>query len=735
MRPPMTEMPPSPSSSEIPLNLSAAWDSIAPFWPLKNLIAVNPLQGLEDLPFEKALEDGARLFQRPSLPPEMEGVNRESIKLLQVYFDEGQSTLMMPNREEGLYLSLFDLILLDSRLHHNKTKTLKWLRGLPKNAEEVIPILLETLEISEYYRETFLKLMLTTLPGWASYVQYKSNWNGNRSGVSVSQMDYVAFRLLITALMWGDGKDLIEWHEKGLVGPYSHGPQDTFNKIEGHESTYATKLLTKLKASPPSPSSSTPEAQFIFCIDVRSGPFRESLEKIGNYETFGFAGFFGLPIEIKNAQTGETYDSCPVLLSPKHTITAPSRRGCDTPDNFQNSKFYRLKSLYQSLKYTFTTPFVLVELSGSLAYFWMLLKSFVPQGASHLKSIGHRGSIPPLQESAVNAIPFQDQCSYAENALRMMGLTRNFAELIFLCGHGSTTQNNIYKTALDCGACGGRHGTTNARVLAYLLNKSEVRNYLANQGIKIPTTTFFMGAHHNTTTDQVQIYPQDLPENRPEEQIKKVKLSLEKAQKDALTHRKMFFTGKESPTSLIAKSLDWSEVRPEWGLAKNGAFIVGPRAQTKSVDLEGQAFLHSYDYKQDPDAGSLEVILTAPMVVAQWINTQYLFSTLDPVAYGSGNKVTLNVTGKIGAMQGNASDLMHGLPLQSVYSDDLTPYHIPRRLLTVVYAPPSHIQPIIDRQPILQKLFRNGWVRLLSIDPDTEAVQALSRNLKWEPYT
>ena len=27
-----------------------SWQAIAPFWPLENLIAVNPLQGLENLP-------------------------------------------------------------------------------------------------------------------------------------------------------------------------------------------------------------------------------------------------------------------------------------------------------------------------------------------------------------------------------------------------------------------------------------------------------------------------------------------------------------------------------------------------------------------------------------------------------------------------------------------------------------------------------------------------------------
>lgn len=72
-------------------------------------------------------------------------------------------------------------------------------------------------------------------------------------------------------------------------------------------------------------------------------------------------------------------------------------------------------------------------------------------------------------------------------------------------------------------------------------------------------------------------------------------------------------------------------------------------------------------------------ILTVPMVVAHWINSQYLFSSLNNVAFGAGSKSTHNVMGKSYVMQGNASDIMHGLPLQSVYINDNTLFHKPAR--------------------------------------------------------
>ena len=170
-------------------------------------------------------------------------------------------------------------------------------------------------------------------------------------------------------------------------------------------------------------------------------------------------------------------------------------------------------------------------------------------------------------------------------------------------------------------------------------------------------------------------------------------------------------------------------------MARNAAFIIGPRRLTKSIDLQGRCFLHSYEWDQDENGTSLETIMTAPMVVAEWINTQYLFSTLDNVAYGSGSKITHNVTAKIGVMQGNGSDLMHGLPLQSVMMTDEESYHEPQRLLTVIYAPRTKITPIIERQEILKTLFFNGWVKLIAIEHEQNQAYELDRKGQWHLIT
>jgi len=82
-------------------------------------------------------------------------------------------------------------------------------------------------------------------------------------------------------------------------------------------------------------------------------------------------------------------------------------------------------------------------------------------------------------------------------------------------------------------------------------------------------------------------------------------------------------------------------------------------------------------------------------------------------------------------MQGNASDLMHGLPLQSVYRTDTESYHQPLRLMTVVYAPRSLIDNIIAKHAVLQKLFGKGWVTVACIEPREKQLYMLERDLTW----
>lgn len=712
-------------ASKIKTLTKESWGKIAPTWPLKNLIAVNPLAGFEDLSFEEALRKGQAYFQAPDLPKKMQDVNRQSIKWLQAFFDDGQSTIHMPLRYKGLYTSVAALLLYDKNVSPKDEKAKAFLKNLPKEPEAAIAECLLFLGIRTEQQAGFLTLMLTTLSGWSAYIKYRTEWADSADANHphpVSQEDYLALRLVLTCLIWPEAKTLLDWHKDALD---KANVDADLEMIKQDEKIYRGKLLNTIKPTGKQ-QNKTPDAQLVFCIDVRSEPFRRALEAQGNYETLGFAGFFGVPVSIKNAVTGNSHASCPVLLKPAYAVTEnPTCNHSACQKSHERHK--GIKALYQSLKYTFTTPFTLVEALGPFSGALMGLRSFLPAL--------QKPQSPFETHPDIAAIPFADQVNFASGALRMMGLTKNFAPLVVFCGHGSETQNNAYATALDCGACGGHHGAPNAKILAAILNNSEVRAAIAQKGISIPDETHFIAAQHNTTTDEITLY-QIYGSKNYSEKINALQNDLQKACAGNSFWRSgelgQNLDGKNAANHTATRAQDWAQVRPEWGLARNAAFIVGPRSLTKDLNLEGRSFLHSYDYTVDEDGSALTVILTAPMVVAQWINSQYFFSAYDNVAYGGGSKISKNITGKIGIMQGNASDLMHGLPLQSVNITDGKAYHKPLRLMTIVYAPRVIIDRIIAEHEILQKLFGNGWVTLAAIEPETVEKFILGRDLKWQ---
>jgi len=459
---------------------------------------------------------------------------------------------------------------------------------------------------------------------------------------------------------------------------------------------------------------------------------RKAIESCGNYETFGFAGFFGIPTTITSSLSGDSYASCPVLLEPKHDIVEHST--CSNHAKTKAQKGYstllEIKKFYQALKYNFTTPLPLAEGMGIWSGGWMFVKTFSPRFRNKIQNTLNKTLRQNFKTSPeIASIPFENQCSYALGFLKAVGLTKNFSKIILLCGHGSQTENNTYATALDCGACGGRHGDSNAKILAKILSQKEVRNYLKEQQIEILDDVKFIAAKHNTTTDEIEIYPEE------ECDLAQIKKDLLRAKEINNLNRSKEMGVKKPSKNLdkffFNKSYNWSETQPEWGLARNASFIVAPRSLTKNIDLKGRSFLHSYDWRIDEDSSILNLILNAPMIVAQWINSQYLFSTIDNVAFGSGSKITQNIVGKIGVMQGNGSDLMHGLPLQSVFRNDEEEYHQAARLATFIYAPLDKISGVVENSPKVESLISNEWIMLYCLDPRSKKIYKMQKNSTW----
>ena len=372
--------------------------------------------------------------------------------------------------------------------------------------------------------------------------------------------------------------------------------------------------------------------------------------------------------------------------------------------------------------------FSLVESTGPL-YAWKLLRnSLFPGPRQHpVNALPGKGDLrlsrggEPLETSELAEL--------AAGALHAMGLENNLAPVVLLVGHGSTSSNNPHAASLDCGACGGQTGEVNARVLAALLNNPEVRGHLLDRGIVVPENTRFVPALHDTTTDDIHCLD---PEPLPETVLGWLKSA------SAATRRERsgrLGLGERSEQrlgdALRRRARDWSQVRPEWGLAGNAAFIAAPRGRTRGLDLGGRTFLHDYDWHGDPDFSVLELIMTAPMVVANWINMQYNTSTTDNVRYGSGNKVLHNVVGgNLGVFEGNGGDLRIGLPMQSLH-DGRRWMHTPLRLTVYIEAPAAAIFDVYQRHEVVQQLIDNDWLYLIRLDSE-ETAERLYRGHWWD---
>ena len=242
-----------------------------------------------------------------------------------------------------------------------------------------------------------------------------------------------------------------------------------------------------------------------------------------------------------------------------------------------------------------------------------------------------------------------------------------------------------------------------------LLNSPDVRVGLEERGIDIPDDTWFIAGLHDTVSDHVELLDTAHAPTAHGPRIEKLRQRLARAAEAQVADRATVLPGPAAATH--ARGADWAQARPEWGLARNAAFIIGPRAMTHGLDLGGRAFLHSYDSENDPTGKVLETIMTAPLVVGHWISSQYYFSTIDPEVFGAGDKLLHNPVGTIGVLSGDGGDLRVGLPLQSTHLAGRR-HHQPLRLLAVIEAEPARIEQIIDANPILQTLTGGSWIRI-----------------------
>lgn len=787
--------PAPPALPDLNQAIEAACERIAPLWPLSRFVAVNPFLGFATSPFDQAAREIYRLTGASLVKPRAfyraaarEGrisdadiraalaacpeagltyeaclralaldetprrpgriatvadvldalsdgdrqVSRtafmvdEISKWCAAYFEDGQAAWPAPWRD----MDLFEAWRWSVRFDHNaRAMGVKGLAAtvadLPADASDAIATVLAKLEIPRDQWTDYLYRALFDVRGWGAYVR-RLDWEAELAGQPGGRLT----QFLAIRLVWGyalfrqrsDAAFIAAWREAltdARSGPLS---ADDDLKVDivlqrAYEYGFQRGLIADLARGAQSAGAQRPDVQAVFCIDVRSEVYRRALETVWPAaETLGFAGFFGMPITYQE-DGGDDHAHCPVLLRPSVEVRGERRFSAT------QAVTGAMKPLWSAMKQSAVSCFSFVEAFG-LVYGVKLATSAL--GGRKVKADHVHPSL------RIDGTPLEERVRLAEGALRGMSLVDGFARLVLLVGHGATSVNNPHAAGLDCGACGGHSGAPNARFAVMLLNDPRVREALAAKGLAIPSDTVFAACLHNTTTDVVSFLDEAAIPTTHAKDLADAREKLAEASRRARIERAPLLGLSTSEAEEVSRrARDWSQVRPEWGLARAAAFIAAPRALTAGRDLQGRAFLHSYDHATDPELKTLELILTAPMVVASWISLQYYGSTVANAAFGAGDKTLHNVCGRVGVLEGNGGDLRVGLPLQSIHDGERF-VHEPLRLSVFIAAAPEAISQVLARQPQVRALIDNGWLLVFSIDDAGRTTHRYAGALTWE---
>ncbi len=766
-------------------HVTRAATALSPLWPLTSFIAVNPLAGHEERPFdqlnaltgmiatrreadyrreyqtgaitEDSLREAVRCevpelsaLRTPSATGAPTGLDLAVAALLHAPIDDAAppperepsdadrylcdllsrllgDPIYQPTRSGGLYTRYRSLAAQDRALPRAARRRLA---ALPEDPAVAIGESVRALGWDDGALERHLTAELQQLPGWASHLAWRATHTGD-----ATLTDYLAIRLTLHRALGEFGSDpgaggqtpasaearnpaTAEWAARVAEHCIPHPDADIVRLVLAFltparrrliwqvalEAGYRTDLMARLDVPT---SQAEPDAQLLFCIDVRSEGLRRHLETSPRVHTLGIAGFFGIPLSYRAPGGSSAREQYPALLSAGVAVTEQFLDPLAGARHLEQEK--ARAGAAHARETTAGAPlamFTWAEVTGWLAGFGALSRTLLRP----------RRSNRPTAASTVDIcarMTVEDQAAYAEASLRMVGLTA-FAPVVVLVGHKATTQNNLYQAALDCGACGGNPGGVNARAAAAIFNNTDVRSLLARRGVSIDAGTVFIAAEHDTTTDALTILDQHLIPDSHRRRVDELQAHATVAA-DALTRERAADVPgarpSASPRRLRDRAADWAEMYPELGLANNAALIIAPRSVTRGADLRRRVFLHDYDPAADLDGSGLVNIMTAPLIVAHWINAQYYFSTVDPDRHGAGNKTLHNPIGDLGVMSGHSGDLRTGLPWQSV----ATAYgllHTPLRLSVFVQAPLEQVAAIIAATDSLRRLLDGGWISL-----------------------
>ncbi|TND08693.1 MAG: hypothetical protein FD123_1909 [Bacteroidetes bacterium] len=461
--------------------------------------------------------------------------------------------------------------------------------------------------------------------------------------------------------------------------------------------------------------------QAVFCIDERECSIRRHIEQVDPLcETFGTPGFFSVEFYFQ-PENGKFYDKlCPAPVTPKYLVK-----------EFNVKEKRKHEILYAKNMHTYLWGYLGTMTFGFYAALKLFLNQFRPKMSPAISdAFAHMNKESELTvenknpEDRENGLQIgftvEEMAARVESLLRGTGMIKDFAPLVYIIAHGSSSANNPHHGAHDCGACSGRPGSVNARVFSHMANHAKVRELLASRGLVIPETTQFVGGLHDTASDEIDFYDEHILNAENRAAHKKYRDAFEKALDLNAKERSRRFASIGTKTdirkireAIRRRSVSMFEPRPELGHGTNTLCIVGGREMTKDLFLDRRAFMNSYDYKTDLNGDLLLGIMKPLGPVCGGINLEYYFSRVDNYKLGAGTKLPHNVMGLIGVANSCDGDLRPGLPVQMIE------VHDPVRLLIIVEHFPDVVLKTIQSVPEMYAWFINEWLHLVVVHPET----------------
>lgn len=702
------------------------------------------------------------------------------IRLISSFMDQGQSFWSNPYMEKGFWAFFTQDVSIVKKygLEWQKILGKKIEEYGPIAPQEIIETELTRMNIPRDAWESFILDMLFDLKGWSGMVNKleMEPWQATVKAPQIKLVDYIAALLLIetsldqyhanihsTDLAVVYGRDeFVSLRSFQLtlalyqITHYFQLNKDWFARLnpetlveiialidaaekehlvrlwhEAYEHHFYREALGALVCHEREVAQETrPEAQLLFCIDDREESIRRHLEEVSpNVKTYGVVGFFGIDMKFSSVKHKRLIAQCPPVVTPSRIVTEVPKSGQDV-QTFSRLNQFRggsdLSSYY--LSRTLFRGFLSTLILGMASIVPMFLQVFFPKQAKKFRE-GFYRLIGPTPATEIAIEQTQEGHGYSklemakivEAILNMCGLKTDFSKLVVMIGHGSTSNNNPFKQAYGCGACGGNAGIPNSRAFGKMANDPEVRRHLKDLGISIPEETYFVSAFHDTCTDEIHYFDLDKMPASHKADLHKVMGNLEEACKLNAFERCQRFSSSEAKDSpelalkhVRERAEDLAQPRPEYGHSTNALAIVGLRDMTKGLFMNRRSFLLTYDWRIDPQGEILQQVVLGGVPVCVNINMDYYFSCVDNDNFGCGSKLPLNLTSLLGVMTGSQSDLRIGLARQMVE------IHEPIRNMTIIEAPLDRVKKIFDNHPRLKNLLYNHWMRLTVYDPEVK---------------